>query len=172
MSLATNETFGPFCCTEPLKENPRGHAAWVPDGKEEVINHFVKALQDGKVELVLNQYTDEQLRAVEMVFKVNPMTLHEDASTWLFVPAPENDKGILYHGIIHCETVQKFGNMGNNAYMAFFCKAHKQKYRIGCLEVTWSKKRTWATYGYKALDVIMKLPLKEPFDPLGYGRLV
>lgn len=48
----------------------------------------------------------------------------------------------------YIDSVHRFEKHGGNAYLAYFCKEHEMKYRIGFNTVKWSKDgKTWATTG-------------------------
>ena len=95
-------------------------------------------------------------RAME-VDPVNPITPGEPAKFWCFM-------------YLDLEHYHRFERQGENAYLSYWCKEHKTRVKVGVLEVRWTSRRSFATYGCPNLDKVMGIPLRPKFEPLGYRK--
>ncbi|KAL2061874.1 hypothetical protein VTL71DRAFT_7252 [Oculimacula yallundae] len=160
---------GPFCCGN-LQHDPRSGSADLDDDKREPIMEFVKHLKEEKgvawVGKEAAAYTDEELKAVDKVIRINRINDDANKATYVLVPSPTTD---TYINILTVPEGHMWESTGPNGYLAFVCKEHGTKLRVGYSYKTMiGKKKTIATFGDGRLDKLLKVGKMERLV-LGYG---
>ncbi|KAH7313193.1 hypothetical protein BKA65DRAFT_574293 [Rhexocercosporidium sp. MPI-PUGE-AT-0058] len=168
--LAADFPNGPFCCTK-LVHDTRSSSAHIDDDKIEPIMGFIKELGEGRgiyYAVEEHAYKDEQLKAVEKVFRINRVNDPENKSTYIYHPTSYMGTDVFV-GIFQIEPAHAFEEVGKNGYLAFICKEHQCKYRVGYSYKHYiGKKKTVETFGDGRLDKLLKVKRLERLV-LGYG---
>jgi hypothetical protein len=141
---------GLFCCSG-LKHDIRSSSANFPHDKYGAVLSFIAALNDDKENNFLysqSQFSQNNMRKITKVIKVNQVVEFEDRWTALFTSSDDSDNNrVNYINFKWIDKGHKFEPTGGNSYLAFFCKEHRNKYRVGYAEVKWSKNGQTATTG-------------------------
>ncbi|KAH6716982.1 hypothetical protein BKA61DRAFT_718650 [Leptodontidium sp. MPI-SDFR-AT-0119] len=168
--LAADFPNGPFCCMK-LVRDPRSDSAHIDEDKVEPIMLFIKEVSEGKgiyYAVEEDAYNDEQLKAVEKVFRMNRVGDDDNKGTYIYHPT-EYMGTECFVGIIKIDEPHQFEQVGKNGYLGFVCKEHKCKYRVGYSYKHFiGKKKTIETFGDGRLDKLLKVKRLERLV-LGYG---
>jgi hypothetical protein len=110
--------------------------------------------------------TPEEMKAIKTVIKANHREDFEDVGTYLFAKSSEfTDKPVKsYTCFARLDTPQRFENLGERGYVAFYCRQHKKYIRVGSHTIKWSKNAKWAHWENQALDKLMGHPQKPVND--------
>jgi hypothetical protein len=145
-----------------ILQDVRASAAYLQEDKHSQIHDFIAAANSGDIDYGVNQITAAEVKAIKTVIKVNDREDFEDVATVLFALTSEftaNPKN-KYTAFEKLDTPQRFENMGERAYIAFYCRKHKKTYRVGMHQIKWNKKAAWASWENKEVDDIMGHPQK------------
>ncbi|KAG4432506.1 hypothetical protein IFR05_012003 [Cadophora sp. M221] len=162
---------GPFCCMK-LVHDARSDSAHIDEDKVEQIITFIKEIGEGKgIYYAVDEdaYNDEDLKAVDKVFRMNRVGDDNNKGTYIYHPTSYMGTPCLV-GIIKVDEPHQFESVGQNGYLAFVCKEHGYKYRVGYSYKHFKgKKGTIETFGDGRLDKLLKVKRLERLV-LGYGE--
>jgi hypothetical protein len=169
---------GPFCCTKFIFD-VRASSPSLSDCKKAQIHTFIESIKRDQVVYVMGEVNEYELANIETVVKVNVNkgVYQRDISSWFYAPAKGDEEGIAYYGVFYLEKAQAqpFDMTGEGSYLSFWCKEHRERYRVGVFEKRivrgkedkWGVK--WGDFGDERINSLLGVEMKKQ-EYLGYPK--
>jgi len=129
----------------------------------------MEAANADDVQYAIGKVSEEDIKKITIVIKVNVREKREDIATVFFALSSElaDNATKKYTAFAKLEKPQAFDLNGERGYFAYPCKVHGKSYCVGQHVIKWTTKKTWARWENKVLDDLMGHPKKAVQD---YGQ--
>ncbi|PVH85922.1 hypothetical protein DL98DRAFT_650431 [Cadophora sp. DSE1049] len=172
--LSSDNAKSPFCCRKLVHVERDGSGEFLEEGRRDPILKFVKNIETAEFADGVDRMTEEDLKGVKELYRVNRISDPTNKATFIYVPVQHNGSE-AYISIFKIDPPQAFERFGGprtggkNGFLAFNCPVHKYNYQVGySMYHMIGKNGTVATFGDGRLDKLMKVERLEKLV-LGYG---